>query len=64
MTRLELDPWLEGVDLLILDNLSSLTTALREIQGLGDARGDGGTFQRDRRAPDGAQRARRARDHA
>jgi putative DNA primase/helicase len=26
----ELEPWLEGIDLLILDNLSSLTTALRE----------------------------------
>src|SRR5262249_1652699 len=26
----ELDPWLEGVELLILDNLSSLTVGLRE----------------------------------
>jgi putative DNA primase/helicase len=26
----ELEPWLEGIELLILDNLSSLTTALRE----------------------------------
>jgi putative DNA primase/helicase len=29
----ELEPWLEGVELLILDNLSSLTAALRENDG-------------------------------
>jgi putative DNA primase/helicase len=30
VVQAELDPWLEGVELLILDNLSSLTTGLRE----------------------------------
>jgi putative DNA primase/helicase len=30
LVQAELDPWLDGVDLLILDNLSSLTAALRE----------------------------------
>jgi putative DNA primase/helicase len=30
LVQAELDPWLDGVELLILDNLSSLTAALRE----------------------------------
>ena len=30
VVQAELDPWLEGVELLILDNLSSLTVGLRE----------------------------------
>jgi putative DNA primase/helicase len=33
LVQAELEPWLDGVELLILDNLSSLTAALRENDG-------------------------------